>query len=106
MTRHSEMTLLLLEDNLVYPEVFKTRLTRGRQNRMSRYPVENSYAPIMNSGHEDDKRVEDCLLHGAQNYLLKSNLNPSDLIRSIQFSSHRKKTASNAAFIRLDGAGI
>ena len=59
-----------------------------------------SQAPvIMLSGMEDEKLMLECLKSGAQDYLLKSDLNINSLTRSIRYSQERKQIMEQLRFV-------
>lgn len=59
-----------------------------------------SQAPvIMLSGMEDEELMLECLKSGAQDYLLKSDLNTAVLVRSIRYSQERKQITEQLRFV-------
>ena len=62
----------------------------------------NDTPVVMLSGLEDENLAIECLKQGAQDYLLKSEVNARTLLRSIRYAIERKKSAKLAEAVEAE----
>jgi len=62
----------------------------------------NDTPVVMLTGLEDENLAMECLKQGAQDYLIKSEVNAHTLLRSIRYAMERKKSAKLAEATAVD----